>query len=441
MEFPITEKGTNVPIMRTRAKRAVLFYFQEISGMRKNKRFFKGIFMLGLCMVVMLSVKTFDEAIPKRIYLKSGESASYHFEVPVKVVTKDKAVEVSENSRNTKVDGARNTYEITCLLFGLFPVRDVEVVLVEEKSVYASGVPIGIYANTKGVLVIGTGSVALSDGAKECPAENILKPGDYIINVNGEKVDEKEQLQELVQNFGGTQEKIGLLRKNAYLEVEVEPVMGEKGNYMLGVWVKDDLAGIGTMTYYDGQGNFGALGHAISDGDTGEQLLMEEGHIYKADILGIKKGEKGNPGELSGLIEYRSGSRLGSITNNTEIGIYGKLEENIEKIPTGINCRLGYKQEIKLEKAYILSSIDGERKPYEIEIESLDFGGHEKNKGILFRVTDETLLSKTGGIVQGMSGSPILQNDKLIGAVTHVFVNDPTRGYGIFIENMVEAAK
>ena len=265
-----------------------------------------------------------------------------------------------------------------------------------------------------------------------------MKAGDYILSVNGEKVAEKEDLQRLVQQNGAEKEILTINRNGESIEVGVTPVQNKNGTYMLGAWVRDDLAGIGTLTYYKEDGTFGALGHAVSDGDVGGRIQMREGYVYNAQIIGVKKGQKGNPGELSGMIRYQSADCLGTIEENTDIGIYGKLDGNIAALPRGDYYNICYKQDIKQGPATIICGFTGEKKEYAIEIESLDYSGREANKGILFRVTDEQLLDMTGGIVQGMSGSPILQDGKIIGAVTHVFVSDSSMGYGIFIENMVE---
>ncbi len=228
------------------------------------------------------------------------------------------------------------------------------------------------------------------------------------------------------------------MRNGEYIEILAEPVKSSEDKYMLGIWVRDDLAGIGTLTYYTKDGEFGALGHPVSDGDTGEIVKMEKGELYETNIIGIKKGETGSPGELSGIIDYGKGHKLGTIHDNTGIGIYGVLDGNLDSMPVANSYEVAYKQEIQLGEATILSGFTGEVESYEIKIESLDYSGREENKGILFEVTDPELLELTGGIVQGMSGSPIIQNGKIIGAVTHVLVSDPTSGYGIFIESMLE---
>ena len=376
--------------------------------MDRYKSFFRGIAYAGYCIVFLFAVYTFEKSIPDQIYVKAGEAIDYRFQVPVTMEIQEDNSPVAKSTNNANV---RQSYIVTCRLFGIFPVKDIEVVLVDGDAVYAGGMPIGIYVKTSGVLVIGTSEVERPDGSEAAPAENILKAGDYILSVNGEKVAEKEDLQRLVQQNGAEKEILKINRKGEEVEVGVTPVQNKNGTYMLGAWVRDDLAGIGTLTYYKEDGTYGALGHAVSDGDVGERIQMREGYVYNAQIIGVKKGQKGNPGELSGMIAA---------------------------LPRGDYYNICYKQDIKQGPATIICGFTGEKKEYAIEIESLDYSGREANKGILFRVTDEQLLDMTGGIVQGMSGSPILQDGKIIGAVTHVFVSDSSMGYGIFIENMVE---
>ncbi|MBO5069648.1 MAG: SpoIVB peptidase [Roseburia sp.] len=410
--------------------------------MRKKKCFeyevIKKLACIGFFFVAALAVWTFQAAIPDQIYVTEGSEISYDFEVPVSVVLKEEDAEVFDNLSDTVYGKEEPAYTVTCKLFGIFPVKDVEVMLVDKESVYASGMPVGIYAKTNGVLIIGTGAVEDATG-KECrPAENLVKSGDYIVSVNGDAVDEKEELVEKINQYGGASEVLGIRRESELLEVSVDPVRGNSGNYMLGIWVRDDLAGVGTLTYYKADGSFGALGHAVSDGDTGTMLQMSQGWIYTTDIIGIKKGESGKPGELSGIIDYSKNCRLGTIRENTGLGIRGVLDGNLDRLERSENYEVAYKQDIKKGKAYIVSSLSGERCTYEINIQSLDYSGREANKGILFQVTDPKLIELTGGIVQGMSGSPIIQDGKIIGAVTHVFVSDSTKGYGIFIENMLD---
>lgn len=393
---------------------------------------------IGVFFVGAFAVKTFYQAIPDEMYVAAGKQASYDFDVPVSVVLKEESMEVFESTAQAGVAAEKPNYTVTCKFLGLFPVKDVEVMVVDEQEVYAGGQPIGIYVKTDGVLVLGTSKVVDASG-KECyPSQNIVKSGDYIVSVNGEAVNEKEELTEKINMYGQEREILGIERDGEYIEVSLTPVESEQGRYLLGIWVRDDLAGVGTLTYHTDNQVFGALGHAVSDSDTGTQLRVSEGYIYDADIIGIKRGEKGVPGELTGVINYNKKNCLGTITQNSALGIRGKLVAEATETSTDRIYPVAYKQDIRLGTAYILSSVSGSSRQYEIQIESLDYSGMEENKGILFRVTDPELLELTGGIVQGMSGSPIIQDGKIIGAVTHVFVSDASRGYGIFIEKMIE---
>lgn len=408
--------------------------------MERFQNIVRQITYLGFFLVTMFAVKTFHDAVPDKIYVKMGEELSYDFDVPVSLVLKEDSREVFETHTGfLHGDGEEYlSYTVTCKLFGIFPVKDVEVMLVKPESVYVNGMPIGIYVKTQGVLIIGTGEVETKNNTSVKPAENLVKKGDYIVSINGEKVEEKEELVEKINEFGQQKEVLGVIRDEEYIEVSVTPAKSSSGKYMLGIWVRDDLAGVGTLTYYKQDGSYGALGHAISDGETGTIMEMEQGWIYHTNIIGIRKGESGNPGELSGVIEYRKDACLGTVEQNTPLGIYGKLDGNLAYVPLGKSYEVTYKQDIHTGTAYILSAVNGKTKVYEITIESLDYSDTEENKGLLFKVTDPELLELTGGIVQGMSGSPIIQNGKIIGAVTHVFVSDSTRGYGIFIESMLK---
>lgn len=403
--------------------------------MKKYYRMIRQITCLGFFLVAAFSIRSFRDAIPNQIYVSKDTEISYEFQVPVSVVLKEDGAEVFENLART--DSEEKSYTVTCRLFGLFPVKDVEVMLVDADSIYTSGMPIGIYAKTDGVLIIGTGAVTDEAGRESKPSENRVKSGDYIVSVNGEPVSKKEELVDKINRYGEKREILGIQREGEYIEVSLMPVRSESGDYMLGIWVRDDLAGVGTLTYYRENGEFGALGHAISDGDTGTLMEMSEGWIYMTDIIGIRKGEKGTPGELSGVIDYNERNCLGLITENTPLGIHGVLNSGQAAFSAGNSHEVAYKQDIHLGTAYIESSLTGTDQLYEIQIESLDYSGSEQNKGILFRVTDKELLNMTGGIVQGMSGSPIIQDGNVIGAVTHVFVSDASMGYGIFIEKML----
>ena len=318
--------------------------------------------------------------------------------------------------------------------------KGIEVSQENEKYVYPLGEIVGIYTECDGVFVIDTCEIETKDNSFVSPAGNVLRTGDYILEVNGITLEEKEILVDQVNACNGNALELKVVRGEATFLTSVTPVLGKNGKYMLGVWVKDDLAGVGSITYYTQNGDFAALGHGMGDGVTKELLSVKGGDIYISDIVGIEKGQKGKPGEVKGVIYYGINNHLGELDTNSREGIYGVLDkEDTNRFL--IECdayEVGRKEEIEVGKAQIISSVSGMRQIYDIEITYVDYLAVNSNKGLHIQVTDETLLELTGGIVQGMSGSPIIQNGKLIGAVTHVLINDPTKGYGIFIDEMME---
>ena len=291
---------------------------------------------------------------------------------------------------------------------------------------------------TEGVLVIDTGEIQNRNGETEEPARNIIRQGDYIISFNGEKISTKRELIDDISELDGSEVTLGISRKGESIPVSVTPVKDKKGDYKLGIWVRDDTQGIGTLTYVDQNGNYGALGHGISDIDTAQLLNIRNGALYKARILAINKGSKGNPGELAGYICYDDRNILGTINVNSRNGIYGQFTGIADDAITLKKMPAAYKQEVKIGTATILCSTDGEVREYDAEIRKIDLNHEDTNKSFVIQVTDKELLEATGGIVQGLSGSPVIQNGKIIGAVTHVFVQDASSGYGIFIENMLK---
>lgn len=417
-------------------------------------RVYKNILWVYVCVMICFSYHLFMTHIPDQIYVRKGEAVQLSTVLPVELHLKNSQDQETMLQMYTDSSGAlvqqegifqdeMAVYEdcqLTCSLFGLIPVKEISVSVVEETSLYASGRVIGIYEQTYGVLVMKTAVVRNNQGMTATPAENKVMSGDYIISVDQNPISTKEELVNYVQENGNETINLGILRKGKEIEVAVTPVETEEHQYLLGIWVKDDMAGIGTLTYYQQNGSFGALGHGIGDGETGELLTVSDGKIYTASLIGITKGKKGTPGELEGMISYTSNCCLGTIENNSSIGIYGYLdEEDLDKYSQSDSYYpVAYKQEIKNGKAYILSDISGKVQTYEIDITDVEYEDESSNKSIHFEVTDPDLIELTGGIVQGMSGSPIIQDDRMIGAVTHVMVNDPTKGYGIFIENMLK---
>ena len=317
---------------------------------------------------------------------------------------------------------------------------EVEVSNADGEYVYPFGHIVGIYTECDGIFVIDTCAIETEDNEFINPVEDALKTGDYILKVNGIELEKKEILVDAVNDSAGEALELMVARNDTIFTTSVTPVLGKNGKYMLGVWVKDDLAGVGTITYYTETGDFAALGHGMSDGVTSNLLSVKGGDIYFSDIVGIEKGKRGDPGEVKGVIYYGMVHHMGELEMNCGTGVFGTLdEEDLSRYKNESEaCKIAAKQEIEVGKAQIISDVSGERVYYDIEITYIDYLAVNSNKGLHIEVTDPDLLELTGGIVQGMSGSPIIQNGKLIGAVTHVLINDPTKGYGIFIENMLE---
>lgn len=304
-----------------------------------------------------------------------------------------------------------------------------------ETSVYLGGFPIGIKLYCDGVVVVDTQNVETS-GAVLNPAQKagILK-GDIIKSIDGVKVTTNSEVSEIIEESNGRELKMQILRNGEIKNVVFSSVYSSvSGGYKAGLWIRDSSAGIGTVTFYTQKGEFASLGHAVCDVDTGELLPISTGETTDAKITGCYKGKSGTAGELCGILESDS---TGKIMVNKSIGIYGVFDEVDTTKALYPLCR---KNEVKMGAAQIVTTVeDGKQEAFNIEIERIDYISDE-NKNLVIKVTDENLIAKTGGIIQGMSGSPIIQNGKLVGAVTHVFLNDPTGGYGIFAETMLEVA-
>lgn len=324
------------------------------------------------------------------------------------------------------------------------------------EGVYACGRLTGIYEQTEGVLVVNTTEVTDEDGKKVNPADKKVKCGDYILSVNGRTVADKEELSEAVNDIMKQYDesnddkikseinkrtvKIKFLRGGEEMSADIAPVRMDDGRYYMGIWVKDDLAGIGTITYYTKDGRFGALGHGIGDGtQSGNLLYANSGDLYSMKLTKIKKGKAGTPGEIGGVVYFGKKSHIGTLDCNSNLGIYGQLDsdELSEYAAEDTYYPVACKDEIHTGSAQMISEISGKLEKYNLEITNIDKKATDTNKGIELKVTDERLIELSGGIVQGTSGSPIIQDGKIIGAVTHVFVDDPTGGYGICIDEML----
>ncbi len=388
------------------------------------------------------------DRIPNKLHVVVGETESV--ELPggtsveqtyergdnVEVSSVETMKVVNNQSGFTMTSNRTGNYSVSVKLFGMIPVKKVSVQVVEKMKLSPGGEPIGIYVATNGLLVLDTAEIQGEDGLTYSPGENILKTGDYILEWNHQPVTTIESFNKALQKTGNKKVSVKIRRGKEVIEVAVKPIRATDRSYKIGAWIREDTQGIGTLTYVTANGGFGTLGHGITDSDTGELLDLQGGELYQTKILGILRGEKGEPGELRGYINMVAKNQIGTIKKNTALGVFGTIQPELLGEYAKEFLPVGMKQEIKKGKAYIYTKLSGEIKKYEIQIEKTYLNSKD-NKSMVIHVTDSELLARTGGIVQGMSGSPILQDGKIIGAVTHVMVDDPTRGYGVFIENML----
>lgn len=324
-------------------------------------------------------------------------------------------------------------------LFGIFPIKNVNVTEVNEPVVVPCGTPFGIKLLTEGVLVVELTGFDNGGGVTSPAREAGINEGDIIISISGKAVSSNKDVSRIIGESGGRTLGVELVRDGESRVVFLKPDKSAADDcYHAGMWVRDSSAGIGTVTFYDPATKmFAGLGHPVCDSDTGEMLTMSSGEAADVYISGIKKSSAGLPGELIGM--FISDKSCGSLVLNSESGIYGYMD----KCPSMVGAvPVAMRQEIKTGPAVIYATVDGSSpKEYGVEIEKVDIKASETGKNMVVRITDERLLDKAGGIVQGMSGSPIIQDGKLVGAVTHVFVRDPTRGYAIFADTMLECAE
>ena len=414
--------------MRTKSRRKCFVFFRIILG----------CFTAVLGVVGWLYV-TWNK-LPSRIHIKQGEVGEFDFAVPAiaHISKQEKAIGTVDLLKPVTFYATdTDVYKMTVQLFGFINFKETEVSVINDIEVKPVGKPIGIYVKTKGILVIQSGEFLGDDGLVKQPAQ-LLQEGDYILAYNGEEVSKKKELIEKIAFSTGESIVLTIDREGEIFDLMVTPQKNENGEYKLGIWVRDNAQGVGTMTYVTRENEFGALGHGINDLDTSGLMSLEYGNLYRAQIISITKGEVGDPGEMTGYISYEKDELLGTVTRNTEEGIYGQIRDNFAQNIDGEYMKIGLKQEVKTGPIQILCTLDEDAKYYDAEIIDIYKQSNVSNRGFRIKITDEELLERTGGIVQGMSGSPILQDGKVIGAVTHVLVNDPTKGYGIFIENMLE---
>lgn len=401
----------------------------------KYKRCLLCSILLALVIIIVSGILYINNNLPDTIFVNSNESTHYDFSMPVSLDVENKE-KLTMSGKNKIDSGSTGSYEGEYKLFGIITLKKTKVKVVDKTYAYPIGLPVGLYLKTQGVMIINAGEFVDENGNKISPAKDIVNEGEYITAFNGIHVSNKSQLTYLINENGEKEIELTIRSETGVRQVNVTPRKSSEGEYMLGIWVRDDSQGIGTLTFVTESGKFTALGHGISDIDTGKLLSSSDGSIYNANIWGIKKGKEGKPGGLCGSIAYNEENKLGSIVKNSNCGLIGEINKNIWEQYNIEKMEVALHSEIKEGKAQIQFIMDGNVKRYDIEIQDINKNIEEKN--MIIEITDEELLEKTNGIVQGMSGSPIIQNGKIVGAVTHVMVNDPHKGYGIFAETMLE---
>lgn len=388
--------------------------------------------VVGAVSMMLLGLTAYiNLAAPDHYYNVEGETFSISSMFGIQVNTSYEEDAAAQAGTDTPV-----SQQVGLSLFGIIPVKTATVDTVPEIMLAPCGTPFGVKILTDGVIVVGLNDITTADGTVNPGKQANIQTGDIIYKINGVEVSSNDDVAKAISSSKGETVSVELQRDGKNLTLPLTPALSSIDNtYKAGLWVRDSSAGIGTVSFYDPQtGAFGGLGHAISDVDTGEVLPVLKGDVVNVKIHDIVKGTVGTPGELRG--SFVSNESCGTITVNNDSGVFGTMYEAPyydRLVPMGL------KQEIQTGKATILTTINGSTpKEYEIEIEKFNLFENSPTKNMVIRITDPELLELCGGIVQGMSGSPILQNGKLVGAVTHVFVNDPTRGYAIFAENMYQ---
>lgn len=399
------------------------------------------LFVSGKCFFAFLT-------FPDELRLIAGREQNFEFNFPAEAVisSKDGAAEVNINNQRltepvfvtlneplSVFSDGECTMDMRLSFMGI-PMKDVKVSVLPHIKLMPCGRIAGVRIETDGIMVLGLGEVECAAGESYAPCGGKIHPGDILTKANGVELKDKETLIEVVENSNGAVHFEGTRNENKF-SADITPVYdGQSGKKKVGMWVRDSTQGIGTITYIDkNTGKFAALGHGITDVDTKQIMKVKTGEIIDSSVSAVKKGETGDPGELLGDIS--GGKIIGEVFENNEHGIFGVCRKDFfegEEMPVALQS------EVTEGKAYILANVDGKKvEKFEINIESVNRYNTDNSKGMVIEITDERLISKTNGIVQGMSGSPIIQNGKLIGAVTHVFVRNPLKGYGIFIENMI----
>lgn len=394
----------------------------------------KRYFFIILILLVILVYASNITQLPSRIFLLNGENIQLKRVFGVEFKRKNKEVQETWQDKNLE------TTKMDVMLFGNMKVKEIAVTTYPRIKVIPTGNLIGLKLYTNGALVIGTTEVKNIENKIEKPYESInIKEGDTILEVDHQEIDSTQTLQKIVNESNGRDIEIKYARAGETYTANIKPANTAKDEYKLGLWIRDSASGVGTMAFYEPESKkFAALGHGISDGDTGELLDIQTGELVNSKIVSVSKGRKGIPGEIKGSIAKQA--TIGTVMQNTNFGIFGSLNENIitnNKYSAGLEIAL--RDEIELGEATILSTVNNnDTQEYKAEITSIDSENNSNNKSMQIKITDEKLLNNTGGIICGMSGSPIIQNNKIVGALTNVLVSDPQIGYGVFADIMIK---
>ena len=408
---------------------------------KMRKKVFYRIILLTFLLLIYMYVLVINY-IPNEITIFEGENINLKTILGITINSEDEALTTSANTGEKTINKV-GSEKLTVNLFKKLFIKNIDVSVLPRTTVIPVGSIAGVKLYTSGVLVVGMSEIEGEDDKKYKPYENTgIEEGDTITKINDETINSTDELIEKVNNSNGSEIKIEYIHDEKTKECSITPVKTDAEEYKLGLWVRDSAAGVGTVTFYEpSTRKFGALGHGITDIDTGDLLNIASGEFVTAKILNIKKGEDGNPGKIQGTVDEQE--TIGEISKNTEFGIYGTLE-NISNlnIDASKEMEVALRDEIQLGKATILCSLDNNKvEEYEIEIEKIYKENNYNNKSMEIKITDERLIEKTGGIIQGMSGSPIIQNGKFVGAVTHVLVDSATEGYAIFGDLMIKQSK
>ena len=408
----------------------------QMTRKQKYRRILFALAALFVILAVLLGYDAMRESLPDTMYVDEDSKN------PFLPLTRHPLLTISEDGEEAAEDDSGKSCDmvVECSAAGI-PLKKIRVIREERQKAAVCGAPVGIYMETDGVMVIRTAEIRSADGTVCRPSENILRKGDYITEVNGQKISSKQELIDAVKASEGSLVCLLLIREGEAIEVQVAPQKSQDGIFRLGVWVRDNMQGIGTLTFMEPDGTFAALGHGISDVDTGKMLQLNSGELYLTQILSVVPGKAGVPGELQGVIHYEKKNRIGSVTENTIYGIRGVLDQKTRGILPLTEMEIAYRQEIENGPATVRMCVENKVEEYNARITEIHLGSENTNKNFVLEITDERLLQKTGGIVQGNSGSPVIQNGRLVGAITHVFVNHPEKGYGVFAENMLKESE